>query len=147
MIVRILSRTASWEGSGTAQPWRGFFFSLRRCLSPTGASLTLFFSPLERKPSTKPRIVFHLKFEQKLSATLAGDPVKRSYGPKSYGSEFYAVLQESACYMAPFKWATIYTIRTGQEILAQAATWANNATQTRYNTTRKTSIQRPGAWE
>lgn len=146
-MVRILGRTASWEGSGAAQPWRGFFFWLRRGLSSTGASLALFFFSLERTPSTKPRIFFHLKLEQKLFANLAGDPVKWWYGPKSYGSEFYTVLQRSACYIAPFRWATIYTIQTGQEILAQAATWVNNATQTRYYITRKTSIQRPGARE
>lgn len=145
----LLNNREWWSGSSVGQrlgkdlelhnPEEFFFFWLRRGLGSVGGQSYRFFFSLERTPSTKRRTVFLRNLEQKLSATLAGDPDKRRYGPKSDMSEFYTVLQQNACYIAPFTWATIliYTFRTGQEILAETATWANKATQTRYYITKK----------
>lgn len=112
-----------------SQPEEDFFFWLKRGLGSTGASLAHFFL-LERAPSTDrdrnpDRELISKnkhKLEQKVSATLVGDPVKRRYGHKFYESEFYTVLLKSTCYVAPFRRAAIHTIQTGQDILAQAAT-------------------------
>lgn len=101
-MVRILGRTASWEGSGTAHPWRVFFFWLRRGLGSVGANLSLFSHSSERlRRSREPFSSSEVGAEALRQQTLAGDPVKRRYGPKSEGSDFYALFYK-ACYIAPF---------------------------------------------